>query len=132
MQLKFAVLVPHSEYKNFLEDLFQTKLTPQEAGLFIFDREIKIQDGVTLKDPRRTLKESVEAPQTITFFLEVALGLPIAIVGTIVGEYIFSRLKKVSWLKIGDTQPQINIEDIRKAIREELEKIKDKNNDSQR
>jgi len=44
MQLKISVLVPHSELRNFLEDLFQTHLTPEETGRFIYNLEYAIHD----------------------------------------------------------------------------------------
>ena len=125
MQLKFSVLVPHSELRNFLQDMFQTSLTPEEAGRFIYNFEYAIQDGIIIKDAKRSLKESIAPPETITFTLDLAQVLAIGILSSVAGGYIFSKLQKASWLKIGDSQSPITLEDIRRIIREELEKLRD-------
>jgi hypothetical protein len=131
MEIRISALVPFDEYKKIVEDLFQTKLTDEEAGRFIFNKQCQIEKGILLKDPARTLKESVAPPQTITFLVDLAKDLAIGVASEVISIYLFNVLqKRCSWLKIGDKESKITLEDIRKVVNEELEKSK--NDDTQK
>lgn len=128
MQIRVSFLVPHSEYRRVIEDLFQTSLTDYEAGVFIFNKKCKLQDGIILVDPRRTLKEAIEAPQTITFLIDIVKGLGIGIATSALSKYLFSKLQKSSWLKIEEQESKITLDDIQRVIRDELTKKRNQEN----
>ena len=125
MQIRISYTVPNSEYKKTLEDLFDTSLTDQDARGFIYNKEHIVEEGIIFSDPRRTIKEAIDVPQTITFLLGIATGIGINVASSIVSDILMSKLKNCSWLKIGDQSPKLTLEDIRKVIQEELEKQKD-------
>ena len=129
MQVTVAITASISEYKSIIEDLFQTSLSDEEAGGFIYNKEYKIQDGIIFTDPRRTLKEAIGAPQTIVFLIEIGKDFAIGAVAGIIATILYNKLKNCSWLKIGEQTSKITLEDIRKIIREELERQKKEDDD---
>lgn len=124
MQVSVAFTASISEYKSIIEDLFQTSLSDEEAGGFIYNKEYKIQDGIIFTDPRRTLKEAIGVPQTIVFLIEIGKDFAIGAATGIIATILCNKLKNCSWLKIGERTSKITLEDIRKIIREELERQK--------
>ncbi|MDH3793578.1 MAG: hypothetical protein OER78_00715 [Nitrosopumilus sp.] len=124
MQIRISYTVPNSEYKRTIEDLFNTSLTDQEAGGFIYNKECTVDKGIVFSDPRRTIKEAIDVPQTITFLLGIGTGIGIGVTSNVVSSILISKLKNCSWLKIGDQTPKLTLDDIRKVIQEELEKQK--------
>jgi len=128
MEIPIAVLVPFSEYKNVIEELFKTKLTEKEANGFIFDRKYELDEDVFLKDPRRTLKESIAPPQTILFMLDIGQSVSHDVVISVLSITLFELVKKgLSWLKIGKSNiTNLTLDEIRKVIREELDQHNEK------
>jgi len=122
MQIRISYTVPNSEYKKTIEGLFNTSLTDQEAGGFIYNKECIVKKGIVFSDPRRTIKEAIDVPQTITFLVGIGTGIGIGVTSNVVSSVLISKLKNCSWLKIGDQTPKLTLEDIRKVIQEELEK----------
>ena len=128
MQIRISFIVPNSDYKKTIESLFDTSLTEQEAGEFIYNKERIVENGIVFSDPRRTIKESIDVPQTITFLLTLGTGIGIGVASNVVSSLLISKLKNCSWLKIGDQTPKLTLDDIRKVIQEELEKQKNDSN----
>ena len=125
MQLQVAFTADNSIYKQMVEALFSTKLTEAD-GSFIYNKERKIQEGIIFKDPRRTLKESIAPPQTIVFLIDLAKDIAIGTASGIIANILYDKLKNCLWLKIGNQSPKLTLEDIRKVVQEELEKLRNK------
>jgi len=125
IQMKVAFTVPQSEYKKTIEDLFQTTLTDEEAGGFIFKKKHEIQQGIYFDDPRRTIKEAIDVPQTITFLIVFGTGVVTGVASNVISSILFEKLKNCSWLKIGNQTCKFTLEDIRRIVREELERDKE-------